>query len=140
MKGVFLLVIFAGIAGCCAWLLWPTGGSDQSQSAPPTAAQLKDAKYLSDRYALVAVMACTNGADDYLKSVARYDYTWVPDSELEGFDFRTSVLKEPGVLTVASDKAKLENGFGAFQRVKLFCDFDTQAKVVLGYSIVLPGN
>ncbi|MGD0366667.1 MAG: hypothetical protein ABSA94_04370 [Acidobacteriaceae bacterium] len=48
---------------------------------------------------------------------------------------------------MVSDKAKLQNGLGAFQHVKLFCDFDTHAdsaldpgKTVLGYSVELPDN
>jgi hypothetical protein len=124
------------------------GTADKSQSAQQPAAQLTDAKYLSDRYGLLADTACADGADDYLRSVAKYDYAWDHVGILETkFDDYSLIVKKPGVLTVVSDKAKLQNGFGAFEHVKLFCDFDTQAdyardpgKTVLGYSIDLPDN
>jgi len=128
--------------------VWSPGGTDKSQSAPPTAAQLTDAKYLSDRYGLLADTACANGADEYLRSVARYDYAWDHVGALDTkFDDYSLVVKRPGVLTVISDKAKLQNGFGAFEHVTLFCEFDTQAdyvrdpaSTVLSYSIQLPDN
>lgn len=150
VKGVFALVIIAGIFGCCTWLVWPTSEADKSQSSPPTAAQLTDAKYLSDRYGLPADDACADGADDYLRSVANYDYAWDHVGALETkFDDFLLLVKRPGVLTVVTNKAKLQNGFGAFQHVELYCDFDTQAydhdplhpeRAVLGYSIELHDN
>jgi len=39
------------------------------------------------------------------------------------------------VLTLLSKKVSLQNGFGAYTRVTLYCDYDTQAKKVLEYRI-----
>lgn len=47
-------------------------------------------------------------------------------------------VSSPGVLTVISNKASLQNGFGAYERIELFCDYDTQAKKTLGYSVNEP--
>ena len=44
-------------------------------------------------------------------------------------------MKSPGVLTNISHKAKLQNGFGVYKHVTLTCDYDTQAKKVIGYHI-----
>jgi hypothetical protein len=62
--------------------------------------------------------------------------------EMGFFEFRfDEYLKEvssPGVLTVISNKVSLQNGFGAYERLELLCDYDTRSKTILKYSINSP--
>ncbi|HEY5211702.1 MAG TPA: hypothetical protein VIJ38_01625 [Acidobacteriaceae bacterium] len=44
------------------------------------------------------------------------------------FDHTLAHVDNPGVLTVFSQKAKLQNGFGAYKHIVLYCDYDTQAQ------------
>jgi hypothetical protein len=36
---------------------------------------------------------------------------------------------------MVSNKVSLQNGFGAYERIELLCDYDTQSKKILRYSI-----
>lgn len=113
--------------------------SNASQSATPAVSESEDvgaAKALDEKYDVSAVMACARGADDYLRSVAKYDFKWDELGWLEvKFDRYLNRLKGPGILTMVSDKLKLQNGFGAYVRVQLLCDFDTEKSKVVGYSV-----
>ena len=100
-----------------------------------TAAQLSDAQYLDDKYGISGVSHCDVEADDYLRSIAKYDYKWDETGFLETrFDQILTHTKGPGVLTLISKKAKLQNGFGAFQHITLYCDYDTQAEKIVGFN------
>lgn len=97
---------------------------------------LKDAKYLDDHYGVGAAIGCADGADDYLRSVAKWDFKWDEIGALEAkFDKYRAYVKSPGVLTSVSKKAKLQNGFGAYKHITLTCDYDTQAQKVVSYEI-----
>jgi hypothetical protein len=113
-------------------------------STAPTEANLKDVGYLSGHYEISAEAACEVGADDYLKQTAKYDFAWDKIGMLESkFDSYATTVKSPGILTMLTDKVKLQNGFGAYERVILNCDYDTQAPDSSGnvsYSIVLPSG
>ena len=112
----------------------------ERQDAAAEKAKLKailtDAKALDDKYDGSANAHCGAGADNYLRSIAVHDFAW--DDEAKGFlavkfgSYLTHV-SEPGVLTMVSDYAKLQNGFGAYTHIKLFCRYDTQSEAVLGY-------
>jgi hypothetical protein len=54
------------------------------------------------------------------------------------FDRYRKVISSPGVLTSISNKVSIQNGFGAFERVELYCNYDTQAKKTVEYSIDSP--
>lgn len=111
--------------------------SEPSSSAPDSADVLNDAKALDDKYDISAVVACASGADDYLRSIAKYDYKWDDTGMFETkFDSYLSRVASPGVLTMISGKAKLQNGFGAYQHIVLRCNYDTQNKSVLSYAFV----
>ena len=121
--GAFVLFCIHGCDGC----------DDPPQ--PPTASLLLDSKYLDDHYGIPAAIWCESSADDYLRSVAKWDFGWDEGSKDSRFtQYRTNV-KSPGVLTNISHKAKLQNGFGGYQHIALTCDYDTQAKKVVGYEI-----
>lgn len=113
----------------------PTAASDAS-ATPESAVDLTNAKVLDEKYGIDAEVRCASGADDYLRSVTKYDFRW-DDIGFLGFKFDRYVksVVSPGVLTSTSNKVKIQNGFGAYQRAKLLCDYDTQAKQVLRYSV-----
>lgn len=107
--------------------------TDQGNSDPP--ATLHSAQAMDAKYGLTAAQLCASGADDYLRSIARYRFAWDDNGMFENkFDSFESVVVAPGVLTLSSHKAKLADGFGKFSQIELFCNFDTQGKVVLNYS------
>jgi hypothetical protein len=54
------------------------------------------------------------------------------------FDNYMRVVASPGVLTSVSDKISLQNEFGVYTRIKLFCEYDTQSKKTIAYSISSP--
>jgi len=121
-----------------------TDSVDKSNSAKATQlgatpANLNDADYLSNHYQSLADSGCAHDADGYLRSIAKYDFSWDHTGMLEDkFDKYLPTVKRPGMLTVASQKAKLQNGFGAFQHIELFCDYDTQTLKVVDFWINAP--
>jgi len=107
--------------------------------APPVTidkATLIDAKALDEKFGTDAFIQCASEADDYLRGAAKYAFKWDEIGFLEQkFDKYLSHVSAPGVLTMISSKVSLQNGFGAYERIELYCDYDTQAKKTLGYSI-----
>jgi hypothetical protein len=106
--------------------------------APPAIdPALLDAKGLEEKYGTEAMISCGSDADDYLRSIAKYEFKWDDIGFMEfKFDRYLEHVDKPGVLIALSLKAKLQNGFGAYQRVRLLCYFDTQNKKVLDYRVV----
>lgn len=103
-----------------------------SPSEQPPA--LNDAAALDAKYGIPAMSACSVYADDYLRKIAKYDFKWDDVGFLgQKFDKYLQKVRRPGVITMVSDKAKLQNGFGAFQHIELLCDYDTQADKVLEF-------
>jgi len=108
-----------------------------SASTPAAnAPDLNNAQALDEQYDADATVYCASGADDYLRSVAKYEFKWEDTGWLDTkFDKYLKQVEAPGVLVLVSDKAELQNGFGAYQRIELWCSYDTQAKKVLSYAI-----
>jgi hypothetical protein len=97
---------------------------------------LNDAAALDDKYAISANVACSDSADDYLRSAVKYDFKWDKIGFFEiKFDRYLTRVSSPGVLTVISNKVAVQNGFGAYEHIYLYCDYDTQAWKVLRYWI-----
>lgn len=117
------------------------GGAHYNPYGPPqplttdSQATLNSAEALDAKYGLAAAERCAAGADDYIRSIARYRFSWDETGMLENkFDgFERSVVS-PGVLTLTSHKAKLSNGFGVFSPIEIFCNYDTQSQEVLNYA------
>jgi hypothetical protein len=111
-----------------------SSGSDSTPPVPDSPAVLNSAKALDEKYGIEATSRCASDADDYLRSIAKYDFKWDETGFLEQkFDKYKQKTPSPGVITLVTNKSKLQNGFGAFQHIVLQCDYDTQAKKVLGY-------
>jgi hypothetical protein len=98
---------------------------------------LNNADALDKKYGTKGTIACSVDADNYLRSIAVHDFAWDKDTEgLLGvkFDRILSNVVQPGVITYISGKAKLQNGFGAFTHIELYCNYDTQNDKVLGFT------
>jgi hypothetical protein len=100
---------------------------------------LNDAKALDEKFGSDAFIHCGAEADDYLREVSKFAFKWDDMGFFDQkFDKYRSHVVSPGVLTMISNKASLQNGFGAYERIELLCEYDTQAKKVLRYSIRTP--
>jgi hypothetical protein len=99
-------------------------------------AHQNDAEWLDKKFGMAAMVSCNSRADDYLRSISKYAFKWDEKTGWIDTRFDRIVLKTkaPGLLTLASNSASLQNGFGAYQRIKLTCDYDTSKKAVVGYS------
>ena len=108
----------------------------KEEEAPDSPQVLNDAKKLDEKYGIAAALSCSQGADDYLRSAAKYDFKWDDTGFLETkFDHHATTVQTPGVIVEFSDKVALSNGFGAYQHITLRCNYDSQKKKVLGYQI-----
>jgi len=100
-----------------------------------TAALLNNAEALDAKYGMAAAQRCAAGADDYIRSIARFRFSWddsgIFQNKFDGFEH--SVVS-PGVLTLTSRKVRLSNGFGVFNPIEIFCNYDTQSQEVQNYA------
>jgi hypothetical protein len=116
-----------------------TPETSENKRAEPSLSpdQMMDADALDASYETAADVFCGSGANDYLRSVAKYEFKWdnvaIFDTKFDQYSKRVSA---PGVLTLVTHKAMLQNGFGAYGRTTLMCDYDTQSKTVLRYRII----
>jgi hypothetical protein len=99
-------------------------------------AVLNDAGALDKKYGGRASDRCSAEADAFLRSIAKFDFAWDETGFLESkFDQYATKVPSPGVLISISHKAKLQNGFGAFKHIVLYCNYDTQGKRVLDFFV-----
>ncbi len=96
-----------------------------------------DSAWLDKKYGTKGALTCGSGVDDYLRKTAKYTFKW-DEIGFFGVKFGSYLTKvnSPGVITYVSDKASLQNGFGAFVRIKIFCDYDTQKNEVISYDFM----
>lgn len=114
----------------------PTKSPDTPAVQPLTVAQLSDANFLDGKYEIAAESSCEADSEDYLRSIAKFDYGWDKTGFMESkFDKIMKQVVKPGVLTLVTHKAKLQNGFGAFEHITLYCDYDTQGDKVLEFRV-----
>lgn len=87
----------------------------------------KDLQCWADRKSISAAVRCQKPVE----SMAKYDFEWT-DGWLEP-KFSHFRWDNKGKLwvTYIGDKIKFQNGFGAWQRYRYECDFDTMNDVVL---------
>jgi hypothetical protein len=100
----------------------PGPAANAGQSTPPAGMERRTGLPFLLIHVAMPIMI---GAAMYTlwRSTRLYVFTW----------YRWMGITHPGVITLVTDKAKLQNGFGAFQHIVLQCDYDTQSKKVLGY-------
>jgi hypothetical protein len=103
--------------------------------AEDSPATLNSAEALDAKYGIGAADHCAAGADDYIRSIASHRFQWDDTGMFQNkFDSFEPVVDSPGVLTLTSRKARLSNGFGVFSPIEIFCNYDTQTKLVLSYA------
>jgi hypothetical protein len=94
-------------------------------------------KALDDRFGDEAQVACSIGADEFLRSIASYDFKWDDNATgLFGTKFDKFSLNSPGtgMLSLISTRAKLSNGFGAFQQFRFYCLYNVGNGRVVRFS------
>jgi hypothetical protein len=127
---VFVLIFLASLAN-------HRDGSSSASSPPQAPLDLNSSKSLDENYGTKAAVACSVYADDYLRKVSKYTFKWDEVGFLDQkFDQHLVRTDKPGVLIMSSNKVALQNGFGAYQRAELHCDYDTQADKVVSYAIM----
>lgn len=132
---------YSAIGGAVVFFIWlgvqsnSNDSKSQQQAAQPI--NLNDAAALDQRYGSDSVAKCESGVDDYLRTVSKYAFKWDDMGTFENkFDRHLKTTAKPGVLVGVTNKVSLQNGFGAYERVTVLCDYDTQAGRVLGYRII----
>lgn len=96
---------------------------------------LRDAAHLDEKYGIAGALKCADNADDYLRKNTNYEFKWddgLLDSKFESY---MKTVKATGVLTLNSSRVSIQNKFGAYQRIILSCDFDTQRQEIVGYNL-----
>jgi hypothetical protein len=92
----------------------------------------RNAERLSGIAGTMGTIACHNAAESYVSSVEKYAHKW-DDVGTFGtlFDKYLVHVETPGVLTMVSNHLSMQNGFGAYKKVKVLCNYDTRAKKVV---------
>jgi hypothetical protein len=97
---------------------------------------LNSAQALDAEYSMQASVSCESGADDYVRSTAKYGFKWEKSDRFEHeFNNYLREVKTSGILTLESDRLQLQNGFGAYQRMRIYCDYDSLTAKVVSFEI-----
>jgi hypothetical protein len=97
---------------------------------------LNSAEALDAEYSMQAGVSCESGADDYVRSTAKYGFKWDKSNGFEHeFDNYLRKVKTSGILTLESDRLQLQNGFGGYQRMRIYCDYDALTGNVVSFEI-----
>ncbi len=152
-SGLVAGLVVVGILAAVA--VWPhSGPSTEGSKVDASAnAQSDDAafiehhgnnpKALDDRFSSKAQVECSSGADDYLRSIAVHDFAWDDDAKgWLGDKFDKFSLQSPGLglLSLLSTRAKLSNGFGAFQHIEFYCLYNAASGDVVRFSQTDPAD
>lgn len=110
---------------------------DAAQAEAEFSANAFNSEWLDKKYGTSAAIRCGGNADSYLRDVSKYSFKWDDTGVFEQkFDKHYTNIKSAGVMRLASNKVSLQNGFGAFKRITLVCDFDAKNERVIGYDMV----
>ena len=132
----------AATAALTTFLAGCSPSTDNNADAQFIAQHGGDPKALDDRFSTDIKIACSDGAGDYLRSIAAHEFKWSDDAKGftgDKFDKFSKLSAGPGLISEVSDRALLSNGFGAFDPVTFYCLYDTKAKKVVRYSQDDPG-
>jgi hypothetical protein len=95
-----------------------------------------DGKSLDEDYHSEAEASCEVGADEFVRSKAKFDFKWAIGPDEEKFQSYLKIARNQGVLTlIATKKLELQNAYGAYERVTIQCDYDTRLKKIIGFRI-----
>jgi hypothetical protein len=99
-------------------------------------ANANNAEWLDSKFGVAAAIECGSGTDDYLRRVAKYSFKWEDTGWMSTkFDRYRQSVPAPGVVRYVSNKLTLQNGFGAYQRITITCDYDTRKSAVVAYEL-----
>ena len=127
MKAALIVIaMFVGCAVCVSLVPDPDPEVERARTAR-RAAEKKvdpcraDLECWSDKHHLDARMACTPLVEAY----ASYDTDW---DFLADFDREIWVDKAAGIVSYHGRDVKFKNGFGAWQRMTYWCDYNPSSK------------
>jgi hypothetical protein len=145
--GAIALGAMAGIGIYCAAREWKSIVASRAQAATKQQESAGvDGKnpHGGDEHGgngVLAARACGAGADTFVRSIAKNGFLWVdaatPD---ERFNEEIAAHVAPGITTSVSDKLLIKDGAGAYRRVVLDCNYNSEANAVLKYWIVGSGE
>lgn len=151
-NGLIAVLVIGGIFAAVAMRSHDSSPAGNTQAAV-TPAQSDDAafaerhgndpKALDERFGTKAQVECSSRADDYLRSIASHDFAWDDDAKgWMGIKFDKISLQSPGVgmLSLLSTRAKLSNGFGAFQHVDFYCLYNAASGDFVRFSQTDPAD
>ena len=90
-------------------------------------ARLMNADYLQKTYGIEANVTC----QPEVEKLAKNNFEWFDKWYETKFSSYITKVYDPGVLIIAGDKIKFQNGFGGWQIMSYRCEYDTQAKKVV---------
>lgn len=96
---------------------------------------LSDLKCMAERALPEAEHACF----EPVERLAYYSFEWQGGAWNDMFASYRWLDRESRKITYIGDKVRFQNGFGAWQNIIYYCDYDTQAKAVLDVR-VSPGR
>lgn len=138
MCRTFILVtaLFGSVAGCSPVDEKAAKEADEEWIQ----AHGNDAKAMNERFGSKARIACAVRVDDYLRSIAKYDFAWDDDAKGYSGKFTKYAVQSIGLgmMTEISDKAKLSNRFGAFEHVPIYCLYNAVTDEVVSFSTYNP--
>jgi hypothetical protein len=86
-----------------------------------------NAEWLANKFDAASSVYCKSAVE----SLAKYDYEWTDDWLESKFPGYLTVTPSPYVFTSTGDKIKFQNGFGAWQNQKYYCDYNVKTKQVV---------
>lgn len=141
----FKLIIWVTILFGILWVAYeifvssdstPDQATESKMALDRSQVNMSDPTSIDENYGSEAASACGYDADDYLRKIAKHDFKWDDDATgLFGLKFGSFLaeVSKPGVIVYVSDRATLQNGFGAFTRIKIYCEYDAKSNKVLGF-------
>lgn len=129
IKGFFSLVFII-------WVVWLFIGDDEDTAAvaEPEISPEECKKELAcwgEKYSVDAQVDC----HPRIERMAKYDVEWTDGFLEQKFSRYKWKDQAQGHITYFGDKAKFQNGFGAFQNIIYACDYDTMNKEVLDVQV-----
>lgn len=85
------------------------------------------AKCWTDKHYVDATARCAMAVE----RSAKYDHEWTNGFAIPRFEATRSRAKGEGHISFGGDKARFQNGFGAWQNVSYECDYDPETQSLL---------
>ena len=95
---------------------------EKKKKAELLQANLENAQWLVDEYG--ASMKGSSECRKKVEKLAKFDFEWTDGFLGSKFPSYLTKTQSPGVVVLAGDRVKFQNGFGAWQNVEYYCAYD----------------